>query len=452
MKRKLLNSLVVTTLVLGLAGCGGFSEKLTLSEVRKNINSYSEEEQLKAVKYNKKNIIGITNPSLKVQEAALRKKTDCKTFERIQNPHRKIVLEVLPFCSYAIKYIKNPTEEQQLIAVGAQSRKDSVNVLSLIKNPSLKVQNEAIKYNFRSIEHIDNPTEEQQLMAVKSQNINDYDTVLSYIKNPTKKVQLEALKRNYRNIRDIEKPTEEMKRLIEENQLAAIKENSSNYYILKNPSAKIRKEQIKLYPWSSAQRIPDLTKEEQLFILEKNPTAILFLKNASEEVQIASIKYQNKINPSDLDFFCSSYLKNSTKLVKRKCYEIKKRNNKRFNFLKDTITSGSDYFQIEDNTLSTQIYATSSMTYITNKTNKFMKLSSFSIYYGEDIYTKQINYNLPPTSKSKFNTVSTQTIIDNFYLPLKDHVNGLKVGVAIEYEIEGKKNTFYKTKIVKYKE
>lgn len=395
MNKFFLSSILVSTCVIGFSGCGGYSNSLTPSEVQKNINSYSEEDQIKAVEKYSKNIRGIKNPSLKVQEAALDTYYDCRTLGYIQNPHTEIINNMLPNCGSAIKHIKNPTEEQQLLAV-----KNDYSALYHIKSPSEKVQMKAIEYHGKSISYIENPSEAMKLLAIK--------------------------------------------------------ESLNNIRYIKNPSKEVRKLYIKANPWFAAQEldIKNLDKQEQLLILSLKPIAIQFFDNPSEEVQLSSIR--NAKNFSDylfnLDNICNLYIKNPTKLVQNECKKLLKFKNLRHNFLKDTMAI-QPYFEIKDKNLTIRLIAGVGIAYISNHENKFMKVNSISVYYGEDIYTKKVNLLLPPNSKSKFQAIPSETSSSGkFYIPVKSEDQSLSVGVALEYEVEGIKKTFYKARLVKYKE
>lgn len=91
---------------------------------------------------------------------------------------------------YEIRYIKNPSEEVQLIAVKGYGQ-----AIEDIKDPSEIVQLEAVKKYSFAINYIKNPSELVQLESIKEDIY-----LIEYIKNPSELVQLEVVK-NY-NIDD----------------------------------------------------------------------------------------------------------------------------------------------------------------------------------------------------------------------------------------------------------
>jgi len=70
--------------------------------------------------------------------------------------------------TYAIHYIKNPSEEMQLAAV---TQDGYANAIHYIKNPSEAVQLAAVTQNGGVIQYIKNPSEAIQLAAVKNKEI-----------------------------------------------------------------------------------------------------------------------------------------------------------------------------------------------------------------------------------------------------------------------------------------
>jgi hypothetical protein len=83
-----------------------------------------------------------------------------------------------------IKYVKKPTEELQLAAVGSNA-----NSIQHIKNPTERVQLLAITKVPSTIKYITNPSEAIQLAAVAKAAIS-----IQHIDNPTEKVQRLAIK------------------------------------------------------------------------------------------------------------------------------------------------------------------------------------------------------------------------------------------------------------------
>ena len=169
---------------------------------------YSEQEALKLVKEDGRNIQYIENPSVAVQLAAL--KQDHFAFRYIKNPSEAVQLFAVkmdvPYYNDNLQFIKNPSEEVQLAAV--KNKKGGGN-LEYIKNPSEEMQWAAIKNGGCYIEYIKNPSEEIQLAAVK----NSYSAI-KYIKNPSEEVQLAAVKHDKNAFHYIKDPSDAVKKLI----------------------------------------------------------------------------------------------------------------------------------------------------------------------------------------------------------------------------------------------
>lgn len=79
---------------------------------------------------------------------------------------------------YYIKYIENPSEEFQLIAITQDSSS-----IKHIKNPTPKIQLLAIKDDYNNFKRIKNPIEEVQKIAITK----DYGYMMD-IKNPSKDI------------------------------------------------------------------------------------------------------------------------------------------------------------------------------------------------------------------------------------------------------------------------
>lgn len=92
-------------------------------------------------------------------------------------------LNVLNYNPDNIKFIINPTEEEQLCSVNIDGH-----CLQFIDNPSLEVQKAALKNDGYSIQYINNPSEELQLIAIE-ENANS----INLIKNPTKNAILKSI-------------------------------------------------------------------------------------------------------------------------------------------------------------------------------------------------------------------------------------------------------------------
>lgn len=98
----------------------------------------------------------------------------------------------------SIKYIENPSEELQLMAIEL-----NYNVYKYINNPTKEVSALfAVSKNPYNIQYISNPSERVQLAAVKQKGDS-----IQFIKEPTNDVQLESLKSDISNCNYIENLT-----------------------------------------------------------------------------------------------------------------------------------------------------------------------------------------------------------------------------------------------------
>lgn len=104
------------------------------------------------------------------------KKYGKKGWQRLENleEYKKYValeeeqIENIKKCPISIKYINNPSENIQLLAV-----KQDGYVIEHIDNPSEKIQLEAVKKNVYSIACIHNPTDKVIQKAIKEFDIDD---------------------------------------------------------------------------------------------------------------------------------------------------------------------------------------------------------------------------------------------------------------------------------------
>jgi hypothetical protein len=109
--------------------------------------------------------------------------------------------------NWAIKYVKNPSEEVQKVMVdhdgmliekllkfnpSEQVKQIAVEqnrfAIKFIKNPSIELQKTAVLQGGEAINYINDPSEEIQMLAIRAATQN-----LNWIKNPTEKVQLRAV-------------------------------------------------------------------------------------------------------------------------------------------------------------------------------------------------------------------------------------------------------------------
>ena len=94
----------------------------------------------------------------------------------------KNIINILKNDGYAIRYIKDPTEEMKLEAVKEESW-----AIKYIENPSEEVQLLAVKKNGYLIIHIKNPTEKVKELARKIEEQNDYKKKHEELLKKTKK-------------------------------------------------------------------------------------------------------------------------------------------------------------------------------------------------------------------------------------------------------------------------
>ena len=146
----------------------------------------------------------------------------------IKEPSKKKINEIFKekIDRYAIRCIKNPTEQMQLKAIKRNSGH-----IKYIQNPSVKVQIVAIKSNVSVIAYIANPTEKVQLAVVRQ-----VGRFILFIKNPSEKVQLAAVKQDATAIENIKKPTKKVLDYLRVQQELTEKMNNSKKKPTKSPA------------------------------------------------------------------------------------------------------------------------------------------------------------------------------------------------------------------------
>lgn len=109
-------------------------------------------------------------------------------FENLSSEDKQLVLEHessdMTFNGHALKLIRNPTEEQQIMAVSRSGC-----AIRDILNPSEAVKLASVRCGGTSIRYITNPSEEIQLAAVKR-----YAFSIMHIPNPSELVSITAVK------------------------------------------------------------------------------------------------------------------------------------------------------------------------------------------------------------------------------------------------------------------
>lgn len=121
-------------------------------EIIKNIQyiQLNEEEQLGFVNEKNEYIEYILNPTLKVQELAI--KNDPKSLLKIHNPALSVVIEAVKESPEIIADLKSPSEKVQLAAVNENGK-----VIKYIDNPSVKVQMAAVENKWIALHYIKHP-------------------------------------------------------------------------------------------------------------------------------------------------------------------------------------------------------------------------------------------------------------------------------------------------------
>ena len=129
---------------------------------------------------------------------------------------------LIQYNPHLIKFIDNPSEELQLMAVGKDTH-----LIQYIDNQSEEVQLRAVEKDPRSIEYIKNPSEEVQLRAVEKDIYS-----IEYIKNPSEEIQLKIIDVNPSLIQFINNPSEEV-------QLKVV-DIDGLFVQIKNPTDKVK--------------------------------------------------------------------------------------------------------------------------------------------------------------------------------------------------------------------
>lgn len=160
-----------------------------------------------------------------------------------------------------IKYIENPTEEEQIEAV-----KRNGMVIRFINNQSYNVKREAILNNPLCIEYIEDLPEELGILAVKL-----LWNSIKYIKNLTDNIMKEAVKSKGWAIQFIENPSEEIKLLAVAKDFDAIK-------YIKVPSEEVQIRAIESY-WGAIRFIDNPTLEARRCAIRIDEEAINYIMN-----------------------------------------------------------------------------------------------------------------------------------------------------------------------------
>jgi len=179
-----------------------------------------------------------------------------------------------------------------------------------------------IRKNPFNIKHINNPTKEVQLVAV-----NQDGYTIHYINDPYEEVQLAAINQHVSSIHYIKYPSKDalitaLLIILKDgdiNAIDAVEELLEKYSDRNYPE---------LIAINNYRRHYNMTEEEQIRRISKNPYYIRYIKNPSEKVQLAAVQDNAKAirfidNPSEevqliavrKDAYAIFYIKNPTKKV-----------------------------------------------------------------------------------------------------------------------------------------
>lgn len=212
----------------------------------------------------------ITNPSEKVQIAAVKRNSG--TIEFIKNPSEAVQLAAVENDGYAAGSIKNPTEKAQLAAVKNDPAAIAVidkpckaailtSMLTIIKNGNFGYYEDL--YNIFKMRH---PEWAEWAVIDKALNftgkeLDESNENISVILNTaSEEKQIEVVTRYGGAIQYIKNPSEAV-------QMAAVQEDGLSIHYIENPS-----------------------KAVQLAALEEDGRAIKYIKNPSEEIQLAAVR------------------------------------------------------------------------------------------------------------------------------------------------------------------
>ncbi|PLY08031.1 MAG: hypothetical protein C0625_03535 [Arcobacter sp.] len=438
-------------------------ELLAVKYLKKPFKYYSnptKEAQLLAIEKNVNNIFNIKNPSKEVIKKAIEKnyrivtrltlnnemklfaiKQNLKVFNLITldkksqdyffkttkfldkdlaHDKKLELLKKYPFC---IKYIKNPTEEEQLIAINSNSYalnyiktpvsekikltaiKRSPNVFKQIKNPSFELQKEAVKANAKNIQYIKEQKEELQILAVQSDGY-----AIEYIENPSLKVEEISLRETRtHSVSHIKKPN-----------LALLERYISIYpkeqeYVTNYMPIEVSKILLKyngaLYEAENYNKAIQ-TDEIRKIAIKQYPKAIFNMENPSLELITFALKQENikgdfLTNPTKENleeavtksYWAIAFVENPSDELKKIAVES---NNRAINFIKNPSKellkiAKKDTFNIydikklsEDEIIKFSLKNPKVFDYI--RINKYSKKFKKSALKNNGLLIKDINY------------------------------------------------------------
>ena len=266
---------------------------------------YPEIIQLIAVRKYGVYIKYIKNPTEKVQLVAVPQHEYAISYiiEKGITPSEKVKLAAVNSNGAAIQFIRNPSEEVQLAAVTKNAH-----AIQYIDNPSEQVQIAIVKQGLWAFEYIENPSEKVQLALITNFGYEAIQYITRKGITPSEKVQLAAVREDAIGaIKHIENPSEKV-------QLAAVTEDGlAIEYITRKgitPSEKVQLVAVTQNGWA-IQGIENPSEAVKLAAVKQNGwngNAIQHIKNPSEELQLAAVRTSRD---------AIKYIKKPTAAVKR---------------------------------------------------------------------------------------------------------------------------------------
>lgn len=174
-------------------------------------------------------------------------------------------------------------------------------------------------------------------------------------------------------------------------------------------------------------------------ISPENLKKYLPIATISEGVSFQSFHYETGLGgyKERLNITKNSYNNGVIKLNGTLYYNFLNKNSN-LNFSNKNVSV--KYYASSDNSISFNI---------DNLTNKFMEIDSISVYFGDKVYSKNINVKLPPNATNYSVLLFTSDLSDYTDVYIKTFNESRSVSIGLDYSIQGKKDTFLQTKTVK---
>ncbi len=195
------------------------------------------------------------------------------SLENINDFTYKEQCEILKLRGNSIQYIKNPSEEQQILAITQNGY-----AIKYIPNPAYKIQQIAFSHQATAVQFVANPASDLLETAfMKDPN------VLQFIKNPTYEQKLSAVTRKGGTIQYIKDPSAELINI-------AITQNPISISYLTKPSNNIILSAIRRNPRSVKVIINKIPRELQIEALKQKGQLIKYIKNPDAELVEISLQ------------------------------------------------------------------------------------------------------------------------------------------------------------------